>query len=98
MGATSKSLALFLCLFSLITLSSCASLPRTEDYVPLRADVTPKIIGPRGQLSPKISNAIMERLKGQCEPTDILFSAGLFNATVRICLTIGYEQSSIQGC
>jgi len=32
----------------------------------------PKIIGPKGELSPKISKAIMERLKGQVEPTDIL--------------------------
>ncbi len=72
MGTASKSLVLFPCLFSLLTLSSCASLPRIEDYDPLRADTTPKIIGPKGQLSPKISKAIMERLKGQVEPTDIL--------------------------
>jgi cardiolipin synthase len=43
-----------------------------EDYDPLRADTAPKIIGPNGQLSPKISKAIMERLKGRVEPTDIL--------------------------
>ncbi len=72
MGAASKSLVLFPCLFSLLTLSSCASLPRIEDYDPLRADTTPKIIGPKGQLSPKISKAIIDRLKGQVEPTDIL--------------------------
>jgi cardiolipin synthase len=72
MGTASKSLVLFLCLFSLPTFSSCAFLPRMEDYDPLRADTAPKIIGPKGQLSPKISKAIMERLKGQVEPTDIL--------------------------
>ena len=43
-----------------------------EDYGPLSEDGTPKIIGPKGQLSPEISKAIMERLKGQVEPTDIL--------------------------
>ncbi len=71
-GIVPKSLVVFLCLFSLLTFSSCASLPRIEDYAPLRADTAPKIIGPKGQLSPKISKAIMERLKGQVEPTDIL--------------------------
>src|SRR5512143_4356445 len=72
MGAGSNLFLLSLCLFSLLTFSSCASLPKIEDYVPLSADTAPKIIGPKGQLSPKISKAIMERLKGQVEPTDIL--------------------------
>ena len=72
MGTLSKPLFLFLSLFSLLTFSSCATLPRIEDYGPLSADTAPKIIGPKGQLSPKISKAIMERLKGQVEPTDIL--------------------------
>ena len=72
MGAVFNLLLLSLCLFSLLTFSSCASLPRIEDYGPLSADGPPKIIGPKGKLSPKISRAIMERLKGQMEPTDIL--------------------------
>ena len=72
MGIVPKPLLLSLCLFSLLTFSRCASLPRIEDYGPLSADGTPKIIGPRGQLSPKISKAIIDRLKGQVEPTDIL--------------------------
>jgi len=72
MGSIPKPLVLLACLFSLLTLSSCASLPSVEDYVHLRANTPPKVIGPKGQLSPKISKAIMERLKGQVEPTDIL--------------------------
>jgi len=72
MDAVFKVLFLSLCLFALLTFTSCASLPRMEDYDPLRADAAPKIIGPKGQLSPKISKAIMERLEGQVEPTDIL--------------------------
>src|SRR5512143_504681 len=72
MGAGSNLLLLSLCSFSLLTFSSGASLPRIEDYDPLSADTAPKIIGPQGQLSPEISKAMMERLKGQVEPTDIL--------------------------
>ena len=72
MNIVPKPLLLSFCLFFLLTFSSCASLPRMEDYDPLRADTPPKIISPKGQLSPKISKAIMERLKGQVEPTDIL--------------------------
>ena len=72
MGAVFKPLLLSLCLFSLLTLSSCVSLPRIEDYGPLSADGTPKIIGPEGQLSPEKSKALIDRLKGQVEPTDIL--------------------------
>jgi cardiolipin synthase A/B len=72
MGAVFNHLLLSLCLFSLLTFSGCATLPRFEDYGPLSAEGTPKIIGPKGQLSPEISKAIMERLKGQVEPTDIL--------------------------
>ncbi|RPJ02040.1 MAG: cardiolipin synthase B, partial [Deltaproteobacteria bacterium] len=72
MGTVSKLFLLSLCLFSLLTFNSCASFPRIEDYGPLSADGDPKIIGPKGQLSPKISKAIMDRLKGQVEPTDIL--------------------------
>jgi hypothetical protein len=71
-GIVAKPLLLSLCLFSLLTFSSCTSLPRIEDCGPLSADNTPKIIGPRGQLSPKKSKALIDRLKGQVEPTDIL--------------------------
>ena len=47
-------------------------MPRIEDYGPLSAEGTPKIIGPEGQLSPEKSKALIDRLKGQVEPTDIL--------------------------
>ena len=70
---TPKPLLLFLCILCLLTFSSCASLPRIEDiYERLNTREPPKIIGPHGQLSPKMSKAIMERLKRQVGPTDIL--------------------------
>ena len=72
MNRVFKVLFLFFFLFSLLTFSSCTSLPRMEDYTPSRAGTAPKIIGPKGELSPKVSKAIMERLKGQVEPTDML--------------------------
>ncbi len=72
MNTVFKVLFLFFFLFSLLTFSSCSSLPRMEDYTPPRAGTAPKIIGPKGELSPKVSKAIMERLKGQVEPTDML--------------------------
>jgi cardiolipin synthase A/B len=72
MGTVPKPLLLSFCLFSLLTFSSCVSLPRIEDYGPLSAEGTPKIIGSEGQLSPEKSKALIDRLKGQVEPTDIL--------------------------
>ena len=72
MGAVFNLLLLSLCLFSLLTFSSCVSLPRIEDYGPLSADGTPKIIGPEGQLSPEKGKALIDRLKEQIEPTEIL--------------------------
>ena len=72
MNRVFKVLFLFFFLFTLLTFSSCTSLPRMEDYTPSRAGTAPKIIGPKGELSPKVSKAIMERLKGQVEPTDMI--------------------------
>ena len=70
-----RSLFSLLCLSSLLTFAGCASLPRFEE-VYQRLDVekesTPEIIGPHGQLSPTLSKAVMERLKRQEGPTDIL--------------------------
>ena len=43
MGTVPKPFLLSLCLFSLLTLSGCATLPRMEDYGPLSEDGTPKI-------------------------------------------------------
>jgi hypothetical protein len=71
-GAISKPPFLSARFFFLLTFKCCASLPSIEDYVHLGENTAPKVIGSKGQLSPKISKAIMERLKGQVEPTDIL--------------------------
>jgi cardiolipin synthase len=70
-----KSLLFAFLFISLLTFSSCASLPRFEETYQ-RLDVEkqrpPEIIGPHGQLSPKTSKAVMERLKKHVGPTDIL--------------------------
>jgi cardiolipin synthase A/B len=70
-----RSLLSLLCLSSLLAFAGCASLPRFEE-VYQRLDVekesTPEIVGPHGQLSPTLSKAVMERLKRQEGPTDIL--------------------------
>jgi cardiolipin synthase A/B len=62
----------FLFLMCLLSLAGCASLPRNEDIYRLIPSEPPEIIGPHGQLSPKMSEAVMERLKRQAGPTDIL--------------------------
>jgi hypothetical protein len=71
----SFSRCLLTILFCLLILSGCASLPRFEE-VYQRLDVekgeTPKIIGAHGQLSPRVSAKVMERLKKNTGPTDIL--------------------------
>ncbi len=70
-----KILFLFLCLLCLLAFGSCATLPRIEDIyqrLDIEKEKTPEIIGPNGLLSPKISKAVMERLKKQVGPTDIL--------------------------
>ena len=75
MGVSKRQIHLisFLCLMFLLSLAGCATLPRNEDiYQRLSAPEPPKIIGPRGQLSPERSEAVMERLKRQAGPTDIL--------------------------
>ncbi len=75
LSTLSRSLFLLLCLSSLLTFGGCATLPRFEEVVQ-RLDVerekTPEVIGPHGQLSPTISKRVMERLKAQEGPTDIL--------------------------
>ena len=72
--ALPKSFILLFSILHLSVLGSCASLPRFEE-VYRRLDIekeTPEIIGPRGQLSPELTKRIMERLKKQAGPTDIL--------------------------
>ncbi len=76
LSTLSRSLFLpLLCLFSLLAFVGCATLPRFEDIyqrLDVEKEKTPEIIGPHGQLSPAISKKIMERLKRQEGPTDIL--------------------------
>ncbi len=62
-------------LFCLLMLTGCASLPRFEEVyqrLDTEKEESPDIIGPRGQLSPKMSARVMERLRKQAGPTDIL--------------------------
>ena len=62
-------------LFCLLTLTGCASLPRFEEVyqrLDTEKEKSPDIMGPRGQLSPEITKRIMERLKKQVGPADIL--------------------------
>jgi len=68
-----KTLLYLYFLFSLLTCGGCASLPRIEDiYQRLTPPPPPKIIGPRGQLRSEVTERIMERLKKQVGPVDIL--------------------------
>jgi cardiolipin synthase A/B len=71
-GRVPQSRVVVLALFALLTSSSCASLPRLEDYAPVRAETAPRILGPTGPLSPTQSQAVMERLTGEVEPTAFL--------------------------
>lgn len=69
------SLYLFLLILCLFNFTRCATVPRMED-VYQRLDTekkkNPKIIGPRGELSPQFSQRVMERLKKEGGSTDIL--------------------------
>jgi len=71
-GRVPQSCVVVLALFALLTFSSCASLPRIDDYAPVRAETALQILGPNGPLSPTISQAVMERLTGEVEPTAFL--------------------------
>jgi cardiolipin synthase A/B len=73
--STSLPVRLLTFFFCFLTLAGCASLPRfEEDYqrLDVEKEKPPEIIGPHGQLSPKMSAAVMERLKKHAGPTDIL--------------------------
>ncbi len=68
-----KFLIASLFLVCLLSLGGCASLPRFEDiHQRLSAPEPPEIIGPHGQLSARMSQAVIERLKRQTGTTDIL--------------------------
>ena len=68
-------LYLFIFLFCLLSFTGCATLPRFEDVyrrLDIEVEKPPKIIGSHGELSPQISQRVMERLKKEVGPTDIL--------------------------
>ena len=70
---TYVSLFRLIFLFCILSFAGCASLPRIEEiYQRIYIQEPPEIIGPRGQLSPKMSEHVMERLKKDVGPTDIL--------------------------
>ncbi len=60
----------------LLCLFSCASLPTVKEMVrePVDTRKPPKMVGARGSLSPRQSRAIIERLRKQVGPKDILKS------------------------
>ncbi len=68
-------LSLFIFIFCLLSFTGCATLPKFEDVyrrLDTEREEPPKIIGPHGELAPQISQRVMERLKKQAGPTDIL--------------------------
>ncbi len=70
-----KALCIFIVLISaLIVCGGCATLPEvTEVTAEVRGDQEPPcILAAKGFLSPQQSQAIIERLKNQAEPTDLL--------------------------
>lgn len=69
-----KPFYLSYCLFFLVVLSGCASLPKVENWIHdlSSGDEPPQIVGVRRLLNPRESRAIVEHLKRQVGPTDIL--------------------------
>jgi cardiolipin synthase A/B len=62
----------FLCL---VTVSGCASLPNVQKMMTHElssADQPTKIMGPKGELSSKTSKAMIKRLEGQVDATELL--------------------------
>jgi cardiolipin synthase A/B len=61
------------CLFLLVTLAGCATLPDVGDIVYGPLDIrTPTVVGPQGELSRERSKRIVERLERQSGSTDLL--------------------------
>ncbi len=90
-GTLHKFLLFFLFLFPLLTFGSCASLPKPEEIQsPSSTKTPPKIVGPRGELSPKKSEAVIERLKRRAEAPEILQQyVGLMESISKGPLVIG---------
>ena len=65
--------SLILLFFHLLALLGCATLPKIEDvFERLPPSEPPKVIGPHGELSPKMSKGVLERLKKQTGPNNFL--------------------------
>jgi cardiolipin synthase A/B len=63
---------MFLCL---VTVFGCASLPNVQtmmDHELLSSDQPTRIMGPKGELSSKTSKAMIKRLEGQVDATEVL--------------------------
>ena len=71
-GRVPHSLVVCPALCVLLALSSCASLPRLDEDAPGGAETAPTSLGPNGPLAPTISQAVLERLTGDGEPTAVL--------------------------
>ena len=68
-----KCFLFLLFLFPLLASGGCASLPKPEEIqAPSSTETPPKIVGPKGELPPKKSEAIMKRLERGAEVTNIL--------------------------
>ena len=69
-----KPIFLFFLSLSILGLNGCASLPNVSEKMqeaPVSRE-TPQILSAKGLLSPKQSQALMERLQRSVDPTDIL--------------------------
>lgn len=74
-GLRMKTGAFLLTVFCLALVSGCASLPNVQDQLGhelSRADPATRIVGPGGELPPKKSKAMIRRLEGQVEATELL--------------------------
>ncbi len=73
--AVTKSFFLFsLCVVALIFSSGCATLPEVSEVIQEApgSQETPQILSAKGFLSPEQSKSLIERLKKQVNPTDLL--------------------------
>ena len=74
-GPLMGPLFLSLAVLCLVTVSGCASLPNVQNMMGHQlssSDQPTKIMGAKGELSPKKSNAMIKRLEGQADETRLL--------------------------
>lgn len=70
-----KILHTVLALLCLVTVCGCATLPNAQDKMaqaPSSADQPTKIMGPKGELSPQKSQAMIKKLEKQVDETEVL--------------------------